>query len=80
MSRLDLPGDGILYSGDLVTLHGCLQRIDGVNLADDDTAAETAQGHSTALADISVTSNESDLGTHNNCMQAFCKVNYKIFV
>lgn len=54
-------GDGILDSGDLVSLHGCLQRVDGVNLGDDDTAAETAQRHGAALADISVAGNKSDL-------------------
>ena len=62
-----LPGDGILDSGDLVSLHGCLQRVDGVNLGDDDTAAETAQGHGAALADISVAGNKSDLHKIYNC-------------
>ena len=55
------PGDGIVHGGHLESLAGCLESVDGVNLCHDDTATETLQGRSTALTDISVAGNKSDL-------------------
>merc|ERR1712032_1782780 len=43
------PLDTILHSGDLITLHGCLQSIDAIDLSDDDPATETPQGLCAAL-------------------------------
>ena len=42
-------------------LHGSLERVDGVDLGDDDPAAESAEGLGAALADIAVASDASDL-------------------
>jgi len=38
------PGDGIIHGGHLESLAGGLESVDGVNLCDNDTAAETLQG------------------------------------
>ena len=60
-----LPLNTILHSGDLVTLHGCLQSVDGIDLGDDDPASETPQGLGAALADVSVAGNHGDLASHH---------------
>ena len=55
------PGDGIVHGGHLESLAGGLEGVDGVHLCHDDTATETLQGGSTALANISVSGNTGDL-------------------
>ena len=60
------PGDCVVHGGHLVALHGSLQGIDGVNLGDDDSAAEAAEGLGGSLADISVSGDERSLtGQHD---------------
>merc|ERR1712020_796689 len=60
------PGDGIVHGGHLESLAGGLESVDGVNLRDDNPAAETLQGRSAALTDISVSGNTCDLsGQHH---------------
>lgn len=58
--------DGILHGGDFVTLHGSLKSVDGIDLSDDDTGTHTPEGSGGTLADITVSSNNSNLsGNHN---------------
>ena len=52
---------GVVHSGDLVPLHGSLESIDGVHLSHDDSAAETSERLSTALTNISISSNKCNL-------------------
>jgi len=54
-------GDGLVHGGDLVTFAGGLEGVDGVNLCDDDTAAEATERLGAALADITVSGDDSDL-------------------
>jgi len=59
-------GDCLLHSGDLVAFAAGLECVDGVDLGNDDTAAEATEGLGTALADITVSGDESDLsGQHD---------------
>eukprot|EP00128_Syssomonas_multiformis_P016851 Colp12_sorted_trinity150504_noHs@2414 len=53
--------DSLVEGGDLVTLHGSLESVNGVDLGNDNTGTEAAEGSSATLADITVTSNEGDL-------------------
>ena len=58
--------DGLLHGGDLVTLHGSLESVDGVNLGDNDTSTHTLEGSGGTLSDITVSGNDSDLtGDHD---------------
>ena len=57
---------GLLHGGDLESLHGSLQRVDGVDLRHQHTRAKSTQSLSAALADISVASNDGNLsGNHD---------------
>ena len=49
-----------------VPLHGSLESVDGVDLCDDDPAAEAAEGLRAALADVAVAGNAGDLGEAKN--------------
>merc|ERR550517_659994 len=60
------PLDTILNGGDLITLHGCLQSIDGIDLSDDDPATETPQGLGAAIADISVAGDHGNLASQHH--------------
>jgi len=58
--------DGVIDGCDLVTLHGGLKGVDGINLRDDNSASEPTEGLGGSLTDISVSGDESDLtGQHN---------------
>merc|ERR1719481_1566468 len=62
------PGDTVLHGGHLVSLHGCLESVDGVDFSDDDPATESPQGLCRALAYITVASNNSNLSSqHHIC-------------
>ena len=56
------PGDGVLDGGDLVAFHGGLESVDGVDLGDDDSASESSQRLCASLSNISISSNECNLG------------------
>ena len=59
-------GSSLLHSRDLVALDGGLEGVDGVDLSDKDTSAHRVQGLGATLADITVTSNDSNLtGDHD---------------
>src|ERR1700722_17501918 len=56
----------LLHSRDLVTRDGSLEGIDGVDFGDNDASTHSMKSHSTALSDITVASNDSDLaGDHD---------------
>lgn len=58
--------NSLLHGGDLVTLHSSLESVDGVDLGDKDTRAESAEGSSATLTDITVTSDNGHLtGDHD---------------
>ncbi|GMT30686.1 hypothetical protein PFISCL1PPCAC_21983, partial [Pristionchus fissidentatus] len=59
-------GGNLLERGNLVSLHGGLKGVDGVDLGDDDSASEGLEGGGGSLSDISVSSDDGDLsGEHN---------------
>lgn len=59
-------GSSLLHGDDLVSLNSGLKGVDGVNLGDEDTGTHAAESIGTALADITVTSNNGDLaGNHD---------------
>lgn len=56
----------ILQTGLVLTLHGGLQGVDGVDLCDDDAGAEATQGLDAALADVAVAGHHGHLaGDHH---------------
>jgi len=57
---------GVLDASDFVSGHGSLEGTDGVDLGDNDTAALSAEGFSTALADITITKDNSDLSAEHD--------------
>lgn len=58
----DLTGRGSsLHGVNLVTLDGSLEGVDGVDLSDNDTGTHGVESLGTTLADITVTSDDSDL-------------------
>ncbi len=60
------PAGGLVHGGHLVALHGGLQGVDGINLADDDPAAESPQALGGALAHVAVAGHHGDLaGQHD---------------
>mmetsp|Transcript_16337 Transcript_16337/g.28014 ORF Transcript_16337/g.28014 Transcript_16337/m.28014 type:complete len:282 (+) Transcript_16337:2014-2859(+) len=63
----DVTGlEHILKGCNLVALHACLQRADGVNLSHDDTCAGCLHGRRATLAHISVACDEGDLARNHN--------------
>lgn len=59
-------GGGLVHGGDLVAGDGGLESVDGVDLSDDNAGSHAAESIGTALADITVTSNDGDLaGNHD---------------
>ena len=58
--------DAVLNSGDLVALHGGLESVDGVDLGDDDTGAEGAEGSGATLSDITVAGNDGGLTSNHD--------------
>ena len=57
---------GLLHGGDLVTLDGGLESVDGVDLSNEDTSTHGVQGLGATLTDITVTGNDTDLtGDHD---------------
>jgi hypothetical protein len=56
----------LLHGGDLVTSHGSLESVDGVNLSDDDTGTHAVEGHGATLTDITETGNDSDLASNHD--------------
>ena len=57
---------GLLHGSDLVALDGGLEGVDGVNLSDDNASTHGVQSLGTALADITVTGDDTDLtGDHD---------------
>lgn len=51
----------LVHGGDLVALDGGLEGVDGINLGDEDAGTHAAQSAGAALADITISSNNSDL-------------------
>merc|ERR1719489_647572 len=58
--------NAVLNSGHLISFHGSLQSVDGVDLGDDDPAAEAPEGLSRALADVTVAGNHGDLSSEHD--------------
>lgn len=54
-------GSSLLHGGDLVALDGSLEGVDGVDLGDQDAGTHAAESIGTALADITVTSDNGNL-------------------
>jgi len=58
--------DGLLHSRDLVTFHSGLESVDGINLGHNDTGTHALESSGRALANITISSNDSDLsGNHD---------------
>merc|ERR1719182_323850 len=82
--NVDFSNNGIEL-GHLEALHACLQGADGVDLSDHDTSACTAHGSSTALANITVSTDQSALaadhhisGTHDGVGQGVTAAVYVV--
>jgi len=58
--------EGVLDASNFVASHSSLESADGIDLSDNDTAALTAKRLSTALADITIAKNNSDLATKHD--------------
>lgn len=59
-------GSSLVHGGDLEALDGSLEGVDRVNLGDQDTGTHAGESLSAALADITITSNNTDLaGNHD---------------
>lgn len=59
-------GSSLLHGGDLVTGDGGLEGVDGIDLSNDDASTHGVEGLGAALADITETSDDSDLaGNHD---------------
>lgn len=54
-------GSSLLHGGDLVALDSSLEGVDGVDLGDQDAGTHAAESIGTALADITVTSDNGNL-------------------
>ena len=72
------PGDGFFHGGDFVTFHGSLEGVDGVDLGDDDPATESAEGLRTALADITVSSDDSNLTSQHDVGGTLNSINKRL--
>jgi hypothetical protein len=68
-------GSSLLHGGDLVTSHGSLEGVDGVNLGDDDTGTHAVEGHGAALADITETGDNGDLASNHDVGSTLDTVN-----
>lgn len=66
---------GLLHGGDLVTSHGGLEGVDGINLGNNDTGTHAVQGHGTALADITETGHNGDLASNHDIGSALDTIN-----
>lgn len=71
-------GSGLLHGKDLVTGHGGLEGVDGVNLSDDDTGTHAVEGLGATLADITETSDDSDLTSDHDIGGALDTVNERL--
>ena len=56
-------GDDVIHPGDLIAVHGGLQRADRVDLGDDDASTLSTQRLGAALADIAIAGHDGDLAT-----------------
>jgi hypothetical protein len=54
-------GSSLLHGDDLVTGHGGLEGVDGVDLSDENAGTEAAESLGATLADVTETSNDGDL-------------------
>merc|ERR1711994_1127883 len=59
-------GHGLVHGGDLVAFAGGLEGVDGIDLCNNDTAAEAAEGLGAALADVTVSGDDSDLAAQHD--------------
>merc|ERR1719400_1990483 len=72
------PADSIVHGGHLETLAGGLEGIDGVDLCDDDTTAESLEGGSTALANVSVSGNQGNLACQHDISGSLDSINQRL--
>ena len=56
----------LLHGGDLESRDSSLESVDGVDLGDNDTSTHGSESLSTTLADVTETSNDSDLTSNHN--------------
>jgi hypothetical protein len=59
-------GSSLLHGGDLVARDGSLESVDGVNLGDNDTSTHAMESLGAALANITETSDDSDLASNHD--------------
>ena len=58
--------DGVFDGRHFVSLHRGLEGVDGIDLGDDDAAAEASEGLGGTLADVTVSGNHCDLRRKNS--------------
>jgi hypothetical protein len=57
---------GLLHGHDLESRDSSLESVDGINLGDNDASTHAMQSHCASLANITETSNNSDLASNHN--------------
>src|SRR5882724_2161308 len=64
------PAKRLFNCGHFETLHGCLQRVDGVDFRNNDPSAETAQTVGAALADVAIAADDGSLASDHYAERA----------
>jgi hypothetical protein len=59
-------GSGIVHGDDLITLHGGLESIDGVNLSDENTGTHATERVSATLSDVTISGDNGGLTSNHN--------------
>jgi hypothetical protein len=71
-------GGSLLHGGDLVAGHSSLEGVDGINLGNDDTSTHAVESHGTTLADITESSNDSNLASNHDIGGTLDSVNQRL--
>jgi len=69
---------GLVHGGDLVSFHGGLKGVDGVDLRDQNAGAESTQSLGAAFADISVSGDAGDLAGDHDVRSALDSVDERL--
>lgn len=70
----------LLHSSDLVALNGGLEGVDGVDFGHQDPRTHAVESLRTTLANISITSDDSDLACHHDVRRALDAVRGEVSI
>ena len=74
VTKMSPYGAGFVHRRDLVAFHRGLERVDRIDLGDDDARAEALGGLHAALADIAVAGDDDDLARDHHVGRALDRV------